>query len=206
MRNATSGNLRQRKTTNVQPSQEPNNVAVKRRRRRRRRDDGEYRSWLLLAITLSIWLLLFSNWPREPGSKLDQHDHTAGQKFHDQLRRRNKLLVEHPNHKNAIGKQHDHDHDAIRTEASKDASRQDITRNNITEQKEIKCSDGKSKGILNDDYCDCPDGSDEPSTAACSHILVQRKSFGCMDGITFIFPSRVHDGIDDCPDGSDERF
>ncbi|KAF8819866.1 hypothetical protein IE077_003872 [Cardiosporidium cionae] len=42
-------------------------------------------------------------------------------------------------------------------------------------------SDGKAipYSSLNDDYCDCDDGSDEPSTAACSHIL---GSEHCCDG------------------------
>jgi len=68
---------------------------------------------------------------------------------------------------------------------------------------QIVCSDG-TKGVQNDDYCDCSDGSDEPQTSACSHILVHVMSFACADGISFIFPSRVKDGVIDCPDGSDE--
>jgi protein kinase C substrate 80K-H len=60
-------------------------------------------------------------------------------------------------------------------------------------------------GYLNDDYCDClEDGSDEPNTSACSHVLVQRPTFHCADGTAIIFASRVMDGIRDCPDGSDE--
>eukprot|EP00551_Chaetoceros_affinis_P009367 CAMPEP_0203665064 /NCGR_PEP_ID=MMETSP0090-20130426/2343_1 /ASSEMBLY_ACC=CAM_ASM_001088 /TAXON_ID=426623 /ORGANISM="Chaetoceros affinis, Strain CCMP159" /LENGTH=287 /DNA_ID=CAMNT_0050528499 /DNA_START=57 /DNA_END=920 /DNA_ORIENTATION=+ len=60
--------------------------------------------------------------------------------------------------------------------------------------------------ILNDDYCDCPDGSDEPNTSACSNLLVHQSTFPCADGRYFIFASRVNDGVVDCADGSDENF
>jgi hypothetical protein len=62
------------------------------------------------------------------------------------------------------------------------------------------------KGLLNDDYCDCPDGSDETLTSACSHITVGKRTFACNDeDKTMIFASRVGDGIIDCPDESDEK-
>ncbi|CAI5499804.1 unnamed protein product [Closterium sp. Naga37s-1] len=55
---------------------------------------------------------------------------------------------------------------------------------------------------VNDDFCDCPDGTDEPGTSACPNA-----SFFCRNrghNPLSLFSSRVNDGICDCCDGSDE--
>ncbi|XP_005090114.1 glucosidase 2 subunit beta isoform X2 [Aplysia californica] len=70
---------------------------------------------------------------------------------------------------------------------------------------EFKClSNGRIIPMdhVNDDYCDCEDGSDEPGTSACSNGL-----FYCENKPykgSYIMSSRVNDGICDCCDGSDE--
>lgn len=70
---------------------------------------------------------------------------------------------------------------------------------------EFKClSNGRVIPMehVNDDYCDCEDGSDEPGTSACSNGL-----FYCENKPytgSYIISSRVNDGICDCCDGSDE--
>lgn len=58
---------------------------------------------------------------------------------------------------------------------------------------------------VNDDFCDCSDGSDEPGTGACAG---QKETlFYCPNDqslASYVYASRVNDGICDCCDGSDE--
>jgi len=58
---------------------------------------------------------------------------------------------------------------------------------------------------INDNFCDCADGSDEPGTSACAGQ--QNILFYCPNDQSvpaYIYASRVNDGICDCCDGSDE--
>jgi len=60
---------------------------------------------------------------------------------------------------------------------------------------------------INDDYCDCGDGADEPRTSACSRATVGRSTFQCANvgwDATAVPASRVGDAACDCCDGSDE--
>ncbi|XP_076977855.1 glucosidase 2 subunit beta [Tamandua tetradactyla] len=73
------------------------------------------------------------------------------------------------------------------------------------ESKPFTCLDGSATvpfDQVNDDYCDCKDGSDEPGTAACPN-----GSFHCTNTgykPLYIPSNRVNDGICDCCDGTDE--
>ncbi|XP_026155084.1 glucosidase 2 subunit beta-like isoform X2 [Mastacembelus armatus] len=73
------------------------------------------------------------------------------------------------------------------------------------ERKSFLCIDG-SKIIpfeqVNDDYCDCQDGSDEPGTSACPRGRFYCTNLGFRPH--YIPSSRVNDGICDCCDASDE--
>lgn len=55
---------------------------------------------------------------------------------------------------------------------------------------------------VNDDYCDCRDGSDEPGTSACIDMKFYCENAGHKS--KFIFSSFVNDKVCDCCDGSDE--
>ncbi|KAJ9170875.1 hypothetical protein P3X46_018939 [Hevea brasiliensis] len=69
----------------------------------------------------------------------------------------------------------------------------------------IKCKDGSksfTRDRLNDNFCDCVDGTDEPGTSACPRGKFYCSNLGSKP--QFIFSSRVNDRICDCCDGSDE--
>jgi hypothetical protein len=71
-------------------------------------------------------------------------------------------------------------------------------------QKQFKCDDsGKIIPFMavNDNYCDCQDGSDEPGTDACMNGRFYCPFHDNPRGISSGF---VNDGICDCCDGSDE--
>ncbi|KAJ8752108.1 hypothetical protein K2173_001783 [Erythroxylum novogranatense] len=69
----------------------------------------------------------------------------------------------------------------------------------------IKCKDGSksfTRDRLNDNFCDCVDGTDEPGTPACPRGKFYCRNLGSAP--QFIFSSRINDRICDCCDGSDE--
>ena len=74
------------------------------------------------------------------------------------------------------------------------------------QQGSFSCFDGSAvlpADAVNDDFCDCADGSDEPGTPACAGVGL----FYCRNAESIpklIYSSHVADGICDCCDGSDE--
>jgi len=63
--------------------------------------------------------------------------------------------------------------------------------------------DGKELNLsqINDEYCDCLYGDDEPGTSAC-----EKGKFWCEEDKKYIPSSMVSDGIADCKQGTDEKY
>lgn len=72
--------------------------------------------------------------------------------------------------------------------------------------KVIRCKDGSNsftRDRINDDFCDCVDGTDEPGTSACPEGKFYCRNIGNMP--QFLRSSHVNDRYCDCCDGSDEH-
>lgn len=79
----------------------------------------------------------------------------------------------------------------------------DLPRYSVTSV--FHCFDGRKAipaAAVNDNYCDCVDGSDEPGTAACLGGRFVCQNLGYREKT--IAASMVDDGVCDCCDGSDE--
>ncbi|KAF6306966.1 protein kinase C substrate 80K-H [Rhinolophus ferrumequinum] len=73
------------------------------------------------------------------------------------------------------------------------------------ESKPFTCLDSSATipfDQVNDDYCDCKDGSDEPGTAACPNSSFHCTNIGYKP--LYISSRWVNDGVCDCCDGTDE--
>lgn len=70
----------------------------------------------------------------------------------------------------------------------------------------FRCRDGSAEidaKAINDDYCDCKDGSDEPGTSACTNGRLFCRNKGYVS--KYVSSMFVDDGVCDCCDGTDER-
>lgn len=143
--------------------------------------------------------------PMEVMPKRHYHEHTAGKLKVDATAAGGDHHHHHDKNKATTVKPNHEEKPLVKPKAPAQQQQHSINPNDKSAKPfKIRCLDGDGDGYLNDDYCDCLDGSDESKTSACSHLTVSQSKFHCADGTAVIYSSRVHDGIKDCLDGSDE--
>jgi hypothetical protein len=162
---------------------------------------------ILSCLTLTVFLFLYSSIEQE-----EKHTHFAPYKDvrHQQLPHlRGSLLAYH-----ALGT-----HSNMTVQFNSSSLLQHKMYHDMLELERLapvfvqyfQCTDDSNTfAVLNDNYCDCTDGSDENMTSACSNVVVQARVFHCHSQEAYrfypkqVYSSRVNDGVCDCADGSDE--
>lgn len=133
-------------------------------------------------IVILLILLNISNFVKSWGSSNNNKENNNKEKTKTRKRKSLKLLGLNPEHEEYFS-------------TAKSAGKFTCLDNSLT----------ISWSSVNDDYCDCKDGSDEPGTSACSNSIFFCTNKNGNKLLQQKFPSSfVNDGFCDCCDGSDE--
>lgn len=159
------------------------------------------KSYILCSLCIVIIFVFFSHW--KTVSILDYSNSISV--LHDKQNKRNIKTERNPerNEKCKLGKgQKIADNCANKLKDVVGVAPSDMRNYQPNEDGFFTCLDGKLNitwNSVNDDYCDCSDGTDEPGTDACPNT-----KFYCAGRAFYLPSSRINDGICDCCDGSDE--
>lgn len=168
---------------------------------------------ILTSLTLTVFLFIYSSIQQEELQSSFGHHHMT-QRHHQRLPQLRGSLLTYKFRSN-----YSHSNQTMNMFNSSTLLHHELYSNTLELERlapepvhYFSCRDASnSKAVLNDNYCDCVDGSDENMTSACSHVLAHHPAvFQCHSQQAYLhfprslFASRVNDGVCDCADGSDE--